>query len=328
MAWYIHSCASEKVLALTAPIFPVRPTSSEALFGSAARGDADALSDRDVLIVDDDVKRLAARTAELQANGVSVASYTFAKLAALAKMGALFVQHLKLEALVTRDDGARLSRLLKDFEPRTDYSFEIAENAKLSALAGAVPTGGRGLLLAADILYVSVRNHGVLSLAERGVHVYAFDAVAAGLEVTGLIAPGGARALGALRFLKCLYRNGEAGGGEAVRSVIESALGVLPSEYFPRQIRGLSPHELSVIKIPADASAYVVLRDLERRLIALETLGHDIGCDEKLARLQRWIVNPRAYAAMSYRLAPRMRALMSRMAEHHASPHRAAIGRK
>lgn len=311
---------------MTAPIFSVRPAASEALFGSAARGDVDALSDCDVLIVDDDVKRLASRAAELQANGASVASYTFAKLAALAKIGALFVQHLKLEAVVARDDGGRLFRLLNNFVPRTDYSREIAENAELSALAGAVPAGGRGLLLAADILYVSVRNHGVLSLAERGVHLYAFDAVAAGLEEFGLIAPGGASALGALRFLKCLYRNGETGGGAATRSAIQSALDVLPSEYFPRQVSGLSHRELSVVKIPAKASAYVVLRDLERRLIDLETLGHDIGSDEKLARLQRWIINPRAYAAMSYRLAPRMRTLMSRMAERHALPHRAAIG--
>lgn len=328
MARYIHSRASEKVLALTASIFPVPPAASEALFGSAARGNADALSDRDVLIVDDDVKLLAARSAELQANGASVASYTFTKLAALAKKGALFVQHLKLEALLTRDDGGRLSRLLNEFQPRTAYSVEIAENVKLSALAGAVPDGGRGLLLAADILYVSVRNHGVLSLAERGVHVYAFDAVAAGLEEAGLIAPGGARILSSLRFLKCLYRNGETGGGEATRSAIESALSVLPAEYFPQQIHGLSLQELSVIRIGPNASAYVVLRDLERRLIGLETLGHDIGCDEKLARLQRWIVNPRAYAAMSHRLAPKMRALISRTAERYALPHRAAIGRK
>src|SRR3546814_13830438 len=98
---------------------------------------------------------------------------------ALAALGSLFVQHLKLEAQVTRDVSGRLTKLLADFSPRADYSAEIADNAALSALAGTVPIGARGVLLAADILSVSVCNHGVLSLAERGVTVYAFDAVPA-----------------------------------------------------------------------------------------------------------------------------------------------------
>lgn len=326
MAWYLQRGAGEKVLTLTLPMVPVRQTSAEVLFGSAARGDADALSDRDVLIVDDNIKRLTERSAELQAQGASVASYTFAKLAALADKGALFVQHLKLEGLITRDEGGRLSRLLNGFRPRANYSSEIAENAKLSALAGMVPAGSRGLLLAADILYVSVRNHGVLSLAERGVHLYAFDAVAFGLETAGLIETGGARALRALRFLKCLYRSGETGRGDAVRSAIETALGVLPSESFPRQIRVVPPLDLFSIALPTDASAYVVLRDLERRLVALETLGYEIGRDEELARLRRWICNPRAYATTSHRLAPEIRELISGFAALHASGRRASIG--
>lgn len=311
---------------MTPPLSSNWPASSEALFGSAARGEADALSDRDILIVDNNVKRLAARSAELEKHGASVASYTFAKLAALADKGALFVQHLKLEAVVTRDEGGRLSRLLDGFRPRQDYSSEIAENTKLSALAGAVPAGSRGLLFAADILYVSVRNHGVLSLAERDVHVYAFDAVTAALEVEGLISPGGARALSALRFLKCLYRRGETGQGDAARLAIETALEVLPSEHFPQQVRGLSPRELLAAGPPTDAPAYVVLRDLERHLVALEALGHDVARNDELLRLQRWISNPRAYAAISHRLAPEIRSLISRLTESHAPARVAAVG--
>src|SRR3546814_11774741 len=121
---------------------------------------------------------------------------------ALAALGSLFVQHLKLEAQVTRDVSGRLTKLLADFSPRADYSAEIADNAALSALAGTVPIGPRGVLLAADILYVGVRNHGVLSLAERGVPVYAFDAVTAGLAAEGLIAHGGAPAPGAPQVLQ------------------------------------------------------------------------------------------------------------------------------
>jgi hypothetical protein len=299
--------------------------SAEALFGSAARGEADALSDRDVLIVDDDVEVLAARTAELASQGASVASYTFAKLMALAARGALFVQHLKLEAQVTSDLSGRLTRLLADFSPRADYSAEITDNAALSALAGTVPTGGRGVLLAADILYVGVRNHGVLSLAERGVHLYAFDAVTAGLESEGLIAPGGARALGALRFLKCLYRSGESGGFEAAH-VLKAALDVLPPEFFPRRVRAFVPRRILATPRPTSAVPYIVLRDLERRLVALQALGHDPAVDADLARLARWIANPRAYASISQRLAPCVQTTIQRLADGFAPNRLAAAG--
>ncbi|MER9397941.1 nucleotidyltransferase domain-containing protein [Mesorhizobium sp. M0615] len=303
----------------------IRPASAEALFGSAARGDADALSDRDVLIVDDDVESLAIRSADLESQGASVASYTFAKLMALVACGALFVQHLKLEAQVTRDVGGRLTKLLADFSPRADYSTEIADNAALSALAGTVPTGARGLLFAADILYVGVRNHGVLSLAERGVHVYGFDAVTAGLESEGLVAPGGARSLAALRFLKCLYRSGEAGRGNAVHDTVETALSVLPPEFFPRHIRVLAPRGIISSPHPIGAPAYLVLRDLERRLVALQELGHDPSLNADLARLARWITNPRAYALISHRIAPRIHATIEQFADE-CAPTRSAAG--
>lgn len=293
----------------------IRHASAEALFGSAARGDADALSDRDVLIVDDDVEALSARSEELESQGASVASYTFAKLMALAACGALFVQHLKLEAQVTRDVGGRLTKLLADFSPRSDYSAEIADNAALSALAGTVPTGARGVLLAADILYVSVRNHGVLSLAERGLHVYGFDAVIAGLEAEGIIASGGARSLSALRFLKCLYRSGEPGRDDAVQNTVENALSALPAAFFPKRIRPLDPRRIVSAPRPASSTAYLVLRDLERRLVALQALGYDPAVHADLAALARWISNPRAYATISHRLAPRLHATIAQFAD-------------
>jgi len=295
----------------------IRPASAEALFGSTARGDTDVYSDRDILIVDDDVKVLAARSAQLEAQGASVASYTFSKMAALAAHGALFVQHLKLEAQVTRDINGRLATLLAKFKPRTSYSSEIIDNAALSTLAGRVPVGARGALFAADILYVGVRNHGVLTLAERGIHVYGFDAVTTALESEGLIAPSGARALSALRTLKVLYRNNGVACGEAVLDATEAALGVLPSRFFPTRVNTLNSHWIINARYPRDGSAYLVLRDLERRLVALQTMGYDPTLDANLTQLAKWIANPRAYASISHRLAPRVHASFEQFVQSH-----------
>lgn len=300
---------------MNAPIDLGRQVAAEALFGSAARGDDDALSDRDFLIVDDDPVVLTSRMRELEATGASVASYTFAKLNALAARGALFVQHLKLESIILRDRHGRLARLLGNFTPKADYSLEIAENACLASLAGTVPNGPRGVLLAADILYVAVRNYGVLSLASRGIHAYAFDKVIASLDEQGLIVANGSRALGALRFLKCLYRSGESGSGRAASEAVDDALASLPSNFFPRQVRGVCPSDIiAAAAPPRTAPPYVVLRDLERRLLALQTLGHVPAVDGDLAQLSAWIANPRAYAMMSHRVAPRIRETIARAA--------------
>ena len=292
-----------------------RTAASEAVFGSAARGDNDALSDRDVLIVDDDVAVLSSRIQALEAEGASVASYTFAQLAALSARGALFIQHLKLEANISRDRNGRLGKLLAGFVPKDDYSAEIEENTHLSKLAGLVPVGARGMLLAADILYVTVRNHGVLSLASRGIHVYAFDNVVALLERERMIAPGGARALKALRFLKCLYRNGEGGRAHAAKEAIDIALAVLPSEYFPPEICGVDPRDIIGAPVPQPgASSYLVLRDLERRLVALQMLGREHLLKGDGLKLAAWIANPRAYAMTSCRNAPRLQSAIARAA--------------
>ncbi|WP_154667491.1 nucleotidyltransferase domain-containing protein [Niveispirillum irakense] len=288
--------------------------SAEALFGSAARGDADAFSDRDVLIVDDDITTLATRSAELEAQGASVASYTFAKLAALANQGALFVQHLKLEAKITRDLGGRLAEILNKFSPRADYSSDIIDNSVLCSLAGTVSAGGRGVLLAADILYVGVRNYGVLSLAERGVHVYGFDAVIAGLEAEGLIAPGGARALSILRFLKCLYRTGEASSSAALLETVKTTLSVLPPTLFPAGIKVVAPHCIIYAPPPTAVASYVVLRDLECRFVALQALGYNINLNAELVRLSRWIGNPRSYTSISHQFAPHLYRIMKKIA--------------
>lgn len=287
--------------------------SAEAVFGSASRGDADHLSDRDILIVDHDVKILRSRAEELMAQGWSVASYTFRKLEALSKRGALFVQHLKLESQITHDDEGHLQAVLDRFCPRLSYESEIRDNDELSKLCGLVPAGPRGQLLSADILYVAVRNFGVLKLAERGVHKYSFSEIVDGLESEGFVARGSGQKLLRLRFLKCLYRAGESHVGALPRSIVEQALKALPRNHFPANVSVVDPHFILQCDAPnAKSSGYVQLRDLERRLVALKMTAPEDSANERLVRLERWISNPRAYVSVSSRSTPRLREWMAR----------------
>lgn len=287
---------------------------SEAVFGSSARGDGDRLSDRDILIVDDDLEVLRARSRELAAEGWSVASYTFAKLNALTKNGALFIQHLKQECQIIADRRGALAEILSDYRPKPCYRIELEANAKLAQLMSTVPLVPRGELWAADVLYVTVRNFGVLWLAGTQRYVFAFDDILSSLEEARVIGPTAASDLRYLRFLKCLYRNGESLPEGRFQETISRSLDSLPAEFFPQATRRLSSLQILCESPPHHGAAnYLILRDLEKRLLAAYSLLTPSFTDPLFNRLQAWIENPRAYANLSARKAPELRSLLGKV---------------
>ncbi|MER8422000.1 hypothetical protein [Mesorhizobium sp. M1329] len=197
---------------------------SEAAFGSCARGDDDKLSDRDILIVDDDVSILRARAAMLKAQGLSVASYTFSKLDRLAACGALFLQHLRLESVIAVDQDDRLGSLLASFRPKEKYDEELRQNALLAELVSSVSVGRVSELWSADVLYVTVRNFGVLWLAGRGEYIFAFERILEALRDADMVSDCGLSSLRQLRFLKALYRSDYKASVGVVRSKVVAAL--------------------------------------------------------------------------------------------------------
>ncbi|WP_228242069.1 hypothetical protein [Porphyrobacter sp. GA68] len=308
MAGNFHVGAREEVPAMTRTKKMENRAASEALFGSCARGDTDRLSDRDFLIVDDDVAVLRARAMSLKAEGVSVASYTFRKLEALAERGALFLQHLRLEASIVSDRNERLAKLLDGFRPNECYDREIRDNSNLAALITTIPPGPNAELWAADVLYVTVRNFGVLWLASRGRHLFAYDRILEALQEEGLLHAAGISTLRRLRFLKSLYRSDDSATSGTVIRMIREALAGLPEEYFPSAIRTVPAGEVLAGPSPADGSpAYLQVRDLEKRIIAARFLGCNRFADPALTSLNEWVRNPRAYANLSASKAPELR---------------------
>jgi hypothetical protein len=286
-------------------------TASEAIFGSSARGEMDQLSDRDILIVDDDVKLLRKRAQVLKAEGWSVASYTFSKLEALASKRALFIQHLKLEAEVTADQNNRLARLFDSYHPKQRYDRELAANARLADLVSMLPAGSMSELWAADVLYVTVRNFGVLWLAGKQVYLFSFDRILDALCDANLINVDGATSLRQLRFMKCLYRTSEIAPRGRVLATIRQALVSLPDAGFPAGVSVVSPDEvLCSAAPPSNAPAYLILRDLEKRLLAARSLHGNKLHDARLKSLQRWIANPRAYANLAASMAADLRSTL------------------
>ena len=277
---------------------------AEAIFGSASRGDSDALSDRDILIVDNDVYTLNQRQEALEASGWSVASYTFSKLDVLVKKGSLFIQHLKDEAKILRDVDGRLCSTLKAFQAKTSYRSEIEENARLAYLTAVWPNSRAGALWAADVLYVTTRNFGILQLAERGRYVFSYSEVLEALVKYGVIDEYALPDLLKLRLAKSFYRSRQHMSVGAATTIVKRAVEILPAQSFPTQAVAVTPNEIlsGSHALPRKSPAYHRLRNLERTYLALLALYPARTTHKALATLAGWIENPRAYASFAAKL--------------------------
>ena len=274
---------------------------AEAVFGSVSRGDDDALSDRDVLLVDNDTQLLNHRRTDLQEEGSSVASYTFRKLDTLIGKGALFIQHLKAEAKIQRDVGGRLRSVLNSFRPKTCYYNDLKENAQLAGLAAVRPNTEEGALWAADVLYVATRNFGVLYLAQKGIYLFSYHRVLEALANDGVIATNAVPDLLKLRWAKSVYRSGGRISLAAAGEIVDRAIKARPDPSFPAGSVGLGPVEIlsGSVELPQGSAAYHRLRNLERSYLALQAIYPARAISERLLRLKKWIENPRAYAFLA-----------------------------
>ena len=185
-----------------------RQCQSEAIFGSSSRRDSDRLSDKDYLIIDSRPEVRRERRFELEKTGWSVASYSWTRLASLARQKALFVQHLKLEALVVIDDAGRLRDVLNFYSPKSNYSIEVnqAGAVMLSVISGNTELSFTNWIF--DVIAVNVRNLSILALANQGEYVFSYSDAMKRLAVVYDLPAHDVRQLLKLREIKARYRNG------------------------------------------------------------------------------------------------------------------------
>ena len=112
---------------------------SIAVFGSVARGDRDCMSDKDVLIVSDDDGARRSSAARLRRSGWSPVTFSWRRLERAGARKGLFVQHLKLEAGVRKDQDGRLKDFLDRFCVKPEYNQEIQESQALLGVLESMP---------------------------------------------------------------------------------------------------------------------------------------------------------------------------------------------
>ena len=179
---------------------------SVCIFGSRARQTADLISDRDVLVVGEpspSMDRVVGRWAD---HAWNVSVFHREAFARLAEVQSLFVQHLKQEGRIFRDDGGFLESVLRNYAPKTDYSAE-RNDAMRQIIALPSTTGGYWHdLCLADILFVLFRNAAILHLASIGEYCFHYEKLVSRIVELLNLCSDACEPLLALRKLKHSYR--------------------------------------------------------------------------------------------------------------------------
>ena len=264
------------------------------VFGSAARGSGDDYSDRDVLIVSSDRRRRDRMTSAWRAHGWSVAAYTPSRLRKMANAKSLFVQHLKLEGIVTRDRGRWLRGLLDGAEPKDSYAADAAMSVELALpierFEAEAPIRDR--LATADMGYVAARNFGICHLADSGRLSFDYNRIVSRLADDFDLDRRETDLLLSLRAGKTAYRRGAPCGG-VVGSVGE--LRSVLSRFFPSRPLGQIDGSAPPRKL---AGGYATLRDYEAAAV-VKSGPRPTGAELAALRadpIWKWVCDPRAYA--------------------------------
>ena len=180
-----------------------------AIFGSAARGDNDIFSDRDLLIISDDETSLREMKSKYGSVGWSCTAYSWTRLQHAADQGSLFVQHLKQESKILSDPSDRLAHLLAQYSTRTSYKSESNGSASLLGnLMQHLPRCDVGPMWTLDVLSVGFRSLAVANLADNGIYAFSNSGIIDGLTRIGMISREDRPQLNVLRRFKSLYRQG------------------------------------------------------------------------------------------------------------------------
>jgi len=179
---------------------------SVCVIGSEARRTKDSLSDRDVLLIGESSTALKFEHEKWEEQGWNVAVFSQMAFSRLAKVRSLFVQHVKLEGQLIRDDQSYLQSIFQTYTPKPDYVGE--RNDALRSIGHLPqPTGGYWHdLCLGDIVSVFFRNAAILHLASAKHYLFAFDDIVTAIATEFALNCDEQGALLKLREMKYCYR--------------------------------------------------------------------------------------------------------------------------
>ena len=173
--------------------------------GSVARRESDILSDKDLLAVGSSAE-VEIAVSGYEKSGWNITHYSKSSFEAMTRSGALFVQHVKQDGRLVRDDQGYLRKLLDSYRANQDYRKQLMAAIEPICSLGEVESGYWGKLFQADVLYVAVRNACILHRATVADPEFDFKRLIAWVSGAIGLTPSEKDSLLLLRSLKHAYR--------------------------------------------------------------------------------------------------------------------------
>lgn len=173
--------------------------------GSIARGKSDHLSDKDVLAIGNS-SEVDVATESYRLNGWNIAKYSKRHFREMARSHSLFVQHVKQDGTLVRDDQGFLQDTLDLFRPSLDYTDKLVAAISPIRSIRELEKSYWGKLFQADILYVSIRNACILYKATVSEPEFDFDNLVTWISSEAGLTLTERNTLLRLRSLKHAYR--------------------------------------------------------------------------------------------------------------------------
>ena len=267
---------------------------STCVFGSVARSSTDSISDKDILIVSNNLKRRIELTKQWKAEGWSVSAYTPNRFKAIIKSGSLFVQHIKHEGVVLSDRDGWLRHTLNMAKPKPTYSRD-AQSSVYLAMPIERFCGDQWISqypIVADLAFVCVRNFGINYLADRGNLIFDYQMIVDRIGIDHALTNKEIELLHSLRTGKAVYRRA---GVDALLpgtvADLRSVLGKLIPNRRLEEIPNRSP-------VRGFVSGYTCLRDFEASVVShFGSLPTQVDLTRfNLEGVWKWVTRPQEYA--------------------------------
>lgn len=268
---------------------------SVCIFGSAARKSNDQMSDKDVLIVSNDCFRRQHMVEYWTKSGWSVASYSPSRLLKMIDAGSLFIQHLKFEGILLRDQHGWLERALQSAEKKNTYEADAKESVSLAlpierfasdALIQQNP-------IVSDLAYVALRNFGICYLADKGEMVFDYHTIVEKISRDFGLSATEIKLAHSLRKGKSAYRS--SGSYDEISNTVEELRFVLSKFFQHRPLKNIQ-YGTPVRDL---RSGYATLRDFEAAVVhTIDKEFDDTGIvgSNGLDHVLKLVRDPRTYA--------------------------------
>lgn len=264
---------------------------SIAIFGSSLRTDFDKYSDRDLLVVADDYETLKKLKEHYSKDDWSISYYTYSKLQYLSKTGSLFIKHLQRESEVFVDENERFSKILSEFNEKTDYTNDIEDSIGYFEIVNIIPKTNLGYAWFCDCLYVGLRNYLIFKNAENGTFEFSFIKLLNRLNNQGVISQSDIQILKELRVIKRNYRE-EVIDELPSLSYVESLVPIIKKIEILNSVKIVDPliyqNFIDKCIIKGKFNSYQRLRLVE---------GYYCSQELNISELKKIISNPKSYTS-------------------------------